>query len=235
VDALIGWPGGDWQATARLAGLLIGGYFLILWFASVLWVYRDVRSRSHDPITHLVAVAIAVALPIVGLPVYFVLRPEETLRESYDRQLEQEAILSELHAISACPNCRRPVRDDFMVCAHCANPLRQPCTACGQLLQFSWRHCPYCATPRQQPQRAEPRLEVEEPPAMDLRRSERRATPPAGGSTAAPTQGTQAAARRPDPARPRESTSEAVPDEAPLRPRAALRARPRTDEGAAPR
>lgn len=233
---LIGWPGGDWQATAKLAGLLIGSYLFVLWLASILWVYRDVRSRSHDPVTHLVALIIAISLPVVGLPVYWVLRPEETLRESYDRQLEQEAILSELHAISACPNCRRPVRDEFMVCAYCANPLRQPCTSCGQLLQFAWRNCPYCATPRPQAQRTEarraedqrgdaqrpePRYAPKEPAALDLR-GERRAAAGSAASSATP--------------QPRRAAAE--PDAAPTPEvglRASLRSRPRSDEGATPR
>jgi RNA polymerase subunit RPABC4/transcription elongation factor Spt4 len=149
VDVLIGWPGGDWQSTLKIAGALVGGYLFVLWVASVLWVYKDIRSRTRDPISHLTAAAIAIVFPFIGLPVYFVLRPSESLAESYSRQLEQEAILSDLHSISACPNCRRPVQDDFMICAHCASPLKQPCTNCGQLLAFSWRHCPYCATARE--------------------------------------------------------------------------------------
>jgi RNA polymerase subunit RPABC4/transcription elongation factor Spt4 len=176
VDVLIGWPGGDWQATARMAGAIVGGYLVIIWLASVLWVYRDIRSRTRDPISHVTAVVIALAFPFIGLPVYFVLRPSDTLVEAYDRQLEQEAILSELHSVSACPNCRRPIQDDFMVCAHCATALREPCSSCGQLLQFSWQHCPYCATARvrTQPARAtepapEPPLELEPPAEVSLR------------------------------------------------------------------
>jgi RNA polymerase subunit RPABC4/transcription elongation factor Spt4 len=149
VDVLIGWPGGDWQATARLFGFLVFGYLFIIWVASVLWVYKDIRSRTRDVISQAVGVGIAVVLPIIGLPVYLVVRPGETLSETYVRQLEQEAILSDLHSISACPNCRRPVEDEFLVCAHCATPLREACRRCGKLLQFSWRNCPYCATPRE--------------------------------------------------------------------------------------
>ena len=178
MDVLISWPGGDWQATARMAGAVVGGYLVVIWLASVLWVYRDIRSRTRDPISHVTGVVIALTFPFIGLPVYFVLRPSVTLVEAYDRQLEQEAILSELHAVSACPNCRRPIQDEFMVCAHCASALREPCSSCSKLLQFSWQHCPYCATPRAQaapPQAApaqsvpEPPLELEPPTEVSLR------------------------------------------------------------------
>lgn len=195
MDVLIGWPGGDWQSTARMAGAIIGGYLVIIWLASVLWVYRDIRSRTRDPISHVTAVVIALAFPFIGLPVYFVLRPSDTLIEAYDRQLEQEAILSELHSISACPNCRRPIQDDFMVCAHCATALREPCSNCKELLQFSWQHCPYCATARvrrAQPARAagpapEPALDLEPPAEVSLREE-----PSAGASSATSTERAQA-------------------------------------------
>lgn len=146
---LFGLPGGDITGTLKVVGGLVFGYVFILWVASVLWVYKDIRSRTRDPLSQLIAVSISVVFPLIGLPVYLVLRPSETLNEAYVRQLEQEAILSDLHSISACPNCRRPVQDDFQVCAHCATPLRQACVRCGKLLQFSWRHCPYCANPRE--------------------------------------------------------------------------------------
>ena len=149
MDVLIGWPGGDLTATLKLVGIVVFGYVFVLWVASVLWSYKDIRARTRDPIAQAIGVGVAAFFPIVGLPVYLVLRPGETLAEAYARQLEQEAILSDLHSISSCPNCRRPVEEDFQVCAHCATPLRQPCPRCDRLLQFSWRHCPYCATARE--------------------------------------------------------------------------------------
>ncbi len=164
MDVLLGWPGGGWQATARLFGGLMSAYLLIIWLASIFWVYRDIRSRTTDPISHLISVAIAVVFPIVGLPIYLILRPADTLTAAYDRQLEQEALLSELQNVSACPNCRRPVQDEFTVCAFCATPVKQGCSRCGRQLRLSWRYCPYCSTPRAQHQpSAETRYAAEDP------------------------------------------------------------------------
>ncbi|MEZ4501610.1 MAG: zinc ribbon domain-containing protein [Dehalococcoidia bacterium] len=152
MDYLIGWPGGDWQATARLAGTLAGGYIALIWLASVLWVYRDISSRTRDPVSQTVSVAIAVVMPLIGLPIYFALRPNETLQEAHDREIEQEAMLSEMHSLTSCPNCRRPVEGDFMVCAYCATELKQPCASCGQPLRAAYRYCPHCATPKPVPE-----------------------------------------------------------------------------------
>jgi hypothetical protein len=170
MDVLIGWPGGDWQATARLVAALAIGYFLLVWFSTVLWAYRDMRARTRDPVSQAVGVGIVAGLPLVGIPLYLIVRPRESLRDVYDRQLEQEAILSELHSASSCPNCRRPVQDDFMVCPHCRTALKEPCESCGRLLVHAWRNCPYCATPRREPvataTRPPERFDAGEPPRM---------------------------------------------------------------------
>ena len=224
----IPWPGGDWQATLRLVGALIGGYLLILWLASVLWVYRDVQARSRDPITQAIGVAISVVFPIVGLPVYMVVRPQETLQDAYDRQLEQEAILSELHSVTGCPNCRRPVSDDFMVCAYCSTALKSPCNSCGRLLQFSWRVCPTCATPKPRPQ-PDPAEVARQREAADAAPPRRR--PATAAATAPRTAGERTATERAA-ADPR---AEAAPAAGGTRPTGGTLARtPRTGPTAAP-
>ena len=160
MDVLIGWPGGDWQSTLKIVGALVGAYLALIWVTTVLWSYRDIRSRTRDPFSQLIGISLVTALPLIGIPLYLVLRPSGTLQEAYDRQLEQEAILSELHSVSACPECRRPVQDEFMACPHCQTSLKEPCAHCSRLLTHAWRHCPYCGTTREQP-RSAARLEFD--------------------------------------------------------------------------
>jgi len=107
LDVLIGWPGGDWQATAQLVATLVGGYLFILWATSVLWVYRDIRQRTRDPVSQLTAVAISIVFPLVSLPIYAALRPSETLQDAYLRLLEREMLLSELGATQGGGAARR--------------------------------------------------------------------------------------------------------------------------------
>lgn len=148
MDALIGWPGGDWQATARLAATLVIGYIALMWLASVIWTYRDIASRTRDPISQAVMLSIVVVLPIIGLPIYMALRPTETLQQAYDREIEQEAILADIQTLAACPGCRRPAEASFRVCAYCGTALKDPCPTCNELMLHAWRYCPHCATPR---------------------------------------------------------------------------------------
>ena len=144
-----GWPGGDWQTTATIVGLVIGSYLFLIWLASVLWAYRDIRARTRDIATQVIGMSIIILLPLVGVPAYLIARPRETLREAYDRQLEQEAILSDLQAVPTCPECRRPVEPDWAICAFCSYELKEPCPGCDRLLHNAWRHCPYCSMQRQ--------------------------------------------------------------------------------------
>jgi len=150
VDALIGWPGGDWQSTARLSGTLVGGYLIVLWATSVLWVYRDIRSRTRDPVSQLTAVAISIVFPLVSLPIYAALRPPETLHDAYLRLLEREVLLSELGSIQQSEP-RTPRGDD---------PVRSPVPpAASAVLLPDTPAAPIL----------EPRLAFDEPQQVSLR------------------------------------------------------------------
>ena len=99
-----------------MAGTLVGGYLIVLWATSVLWVYRDIRSRTRDPVSQLTAVAISIVFPLVSLPIYAALRPPETLQDAYLRLLEREVLLSELGSIQESeprrPTGGEPARED---------------------------------------------------------------------------------------------------------------------------
>ena len=68
----------------------------MLWVTTVLWVFRDIRSRTHDLASQLTAVTISIMFPLISLPIYVALRPPETLQSSYIRLLEREVLLTEL-------------------------------------------------------------------------------------------------------------------------------------------
>ena len=80
MDILLSWPGGDWQTTLRLAGAVVAGYFLLLWATYILWVARDIRLRTHDPVSQIIAILIAIILPFITFPIYITLRPRDTIR-----------------------------------------------------------------------------------------------------------------------------------------------------------
>ncbi len=155
-DLLISWPGGSLESALRLGAIILISYALVLWLSAVVWVYRDVRNRTGDQVSQLVAVVLVAVFNVPGLVVYLVIRPQTTLADAYERSLEAEAILHELQlTASSCQSCKRPIDDDFNVCPHCRVVLREPCRTCSRLVRTSWATCPYCATERQ-PTRQQP-------------------------------------------------------------------------------
>ncbi len=146
---LIGFPGGSLESTLKLGGIILVSYALVLWLSAIVWVYRDVRNRTTDPASQLIAVLLVAVFNLPGLIVYLVIRPQATMADAYERSLETEAVLHELQlTANSCQTCRRPIDDDFNVCPHCRTVLREGCRSCGRAIRTSWATCPYCATDR---------------------------------------------------------------------------------------
>jgi RNA polymerase subunit RPABC4/transcription elongation factor Spt4 len=128
--------------------LAFGAAFMIaLWVSMIIWTFRDVRSRSRDVFAILLATLMAVVFGPLGLLLYLLLRPKETLAEIYERSLEEEALLQDLEHRAACPGCRRRIEEAWQVCPDCHTILKKTCLNCGQLLHLRWNICPYCAAP----------------------------------------------------------------------------------------
>ena len=144
---LIGWPGGSPENTGIIAGIIVGAYLGALWLAALIWTIRDVRDRSDDPVTQIVAFLIVFIFNLPGWVLYQVVRPPMTLADIYERQLEEEALRRELDDALPCPSCAREVADDYVACPHCTTALKHPCSECERAVSFAWLTCPWCATP----------------------------------------------------------------------------------------
>ncbi len=127
-----------------LLGIVIGAYLLLLWAASVLWAYRDIRMRSDDVSVQVLAVGIVVCIPFAGIPLHLILRPRQTLAEKYERSLEEEYLRRDIEEKFVCPTCQRPVEPDFVLCPHCHTSLRRRCGSCARVIDLTWNICPYC-------------------------------------------------------------------------------------------
>ena len=89
------------------------------WLAIVIWAYRDMRSRSRDPLAQFLVAVLVFLLNIPGLFIYILLRPRETLSAAYERSLEEEALLQEIEERPSCPGCAQRVQHDWQACPHC--------------------------------------------------------------------------------------------------------------------
>ena len=136
-------------AISGYVGAMIGcavTFFVIFWLSTVLWTFRDVRARTQDFLSQILATVLTAVFPIAGLLIYMILRPRQTLAEIYERQLEEESLLAEMTERQTCNNCHARVESDFQICPSCGQKLKRPCPKCERLLELRWMFCPYCAT-----------------------------------------------------------------------------------------
>ena len=126
----------------------VGIYIVLIWLASAFWAYRDMQHRSANP----VAPYLAAAFIILFTPVFFlfaillykIVRPKETVAESNERALAEEAMLADIEARPHCANCSRPVHEEWIICPSCRNRLRRVCPNCSRLVELDWSLCAWC-------------------------------------------------------------------------------------------
>ncbi|MBO0778668.1 MAG: zinc ribbon domain-containing protein, partial [Ktedonobacteraceae bacterium] len=121
-------------------------FFVIFWLSLVIWTFRDIRARTQDFLSQVLATVLVTIFPVGGLFIYMILRPRQTLAEIYERQLEEESLLAEMTERQTCSNCHARIETDFQVCPSCGNSLKRPCPKCERLLELRWTFCPYCAS-----------------------------------------------------------------------------------------
>lgn len=124
---------------------ICGGVTVALLGGITIWTFRDIRARSRDILTHILATLLVIVLPIAGLVVYLMLRPRETLADAYERSLEQEALLQAIEEPEVCPGCGQRVKGDYLYCPACHTRLKRSCPECGRPLHLRWSLCPYCS------------------------------------------------------------------------------------------
>lgn len=123
---------------------LIGAFTVALWFALVIWTYRDAVSRSRSALMQIFSTLIVVLFFVPGVVIYLLLRPRETLEEKQQRWVEEEYLAQELDDVPVCPSCNHHVRDEWIFCPACRYQLRRPCHSCGRLVESGWEICAFC-------------------------------------------------------------------------------------------
>lgn len=140
------------NTIATIAGVIVavlGAFLFAFWVAMGIWTFNDIRTRSRDWLTIILACLLVLIFPIIGLVLYLMIRPKQTLADMYDRALEEEALLREIEETLACHNCGVPVRDNWVYCPNCHAQLQHACQNCGNLVRGEWDICVYCGLQQQ--------------------------------------------------------------------------------------
>ncbi len=135
------------NTIATLIGIivaLLGAFLFAFWIAMGIWTFNDIRSRTRDWLAIVLASILALVFPLVGLVLYMMIRPRETLADVFDRALEEESLLRELEATLSCHNCGLPVQDSWNFCSNCHSQLRYACSSCGKAMRHEWSICVSC-------------------------------------------------------------------------------------------
>jgi RNA polymerase subunit RPABC4/transcription elongation factor Spt4 len=140
------------NTIGTIAGVVVaalGAFLFAFWIAMGIWTFHDIRQRTRDWLVIILAVALVLIFPLIGLILYMMIRPKATLAEVYDRALEEEALLRELEQTAACHNCGVPVKEAWVYCPNCHNQLQHSCPTCGNLVRNEWEICVYCGSAQQ--------------------------------------------------------------------------------------
>ena len=127
-------------------GYVVAAYAFVIWLVLIIWVARDIFDRTSSILGRILALGLTIFLPFFSLPVYLVLRPNDTLQDRYERELGREAILAEMKTDISCVECLKPIQENWLYCPHCARELKKLCSSseCQAVLNFSWTVCPTC-------------------------------------------------------------------------------------------
>lgn len=145
------------NTIATVIGILVallGAFLFAFWVAMGIWTFNDIRSRTRDWLAIGLASLLVMIFPLVGLILYFMIRPRETLADVFDRALEEESLLRELEATLSCHRCGLPVQDAWNYCSNCHSQLRFACPTCGKPMRHEWSICVSCGADQPDSQHA---------------------------------------------------------------------------------
>jgi hypothetical protein len=133
--------------TVGLVAHLIEAYIVLVWLAVALWAFVDMRRRT----THLPAAYGAAALVILASPLLFplavvilrIVRPSAFAAENR-LALVRESVLQAEFLAPRCPDCRRVIEPDWILCPTCRQVLAHMCGHCGRTAELDWPICAWC-------------------------------------------------------------------------------------------
>jgi hypothetical protein len=85
----------------RFGAMLCGAAVALLYFSLLVWTARDIAARSRDMAIRIGAVLLVLVLNVLGLVIYLMLRPRETVAERVEREMIEEILAREISAAAA--------------------------------------------------------------------------------------------------------------------------------------
>lgn len=132
----------DTLGNLKIASL---GYFALLWLAIIIWVTKDALQRSNNIFFQAFSILLNIAIPILGILLYLIIRPGKTRMERYCEELERNMLEGEnTGELNICKKCLTPADKDYSFCPNCGESLKKNCIKCKKSFPNIWNICPFC-------------------------------------------------------------------------------------------
>lgn len=141
LDSLEGIGEFDFSMMIRL--VIVSSIFF--WFFVLFWVWTDSRERSTKVIFSILSVLLVAPFNILGLIVYLLIRPKDTIESLFWADLERRYLIHETADLGDCSQCGYQLSPDFNACPQCSTPCKIECPECKAFVRTDWKYCPVCS------------------------------------------------------------------------------------------
>lgn len=117
---------------------------VLFWLVVVYWVWLDVSERTTNIFTKIIVVLLVLFLNFVGLIIYLLVRPNQTIEEIYWADLERRYLKYETAELGDCPKCGSQLYPGFKFCPQCKYKLKIKCSNCGIHIPRDSKYCANC-------------------------------------------------------------------------------------------
>ena len=153
-------------------------YGAAVWLAAVIWVAKDLSTRTHRIDFLALGVLMNVTLPGLGFILYLFLRPQKTLIQQHFQSVEKRLIREYQLSMAECPQCDESLSKAFLYCPNCSHHLRKECSDCVEHIPVAYKSCPFCGVRQQERQHRQLRSiknqsQVQQKPHQELPSSTR--------------------------------------------------------------
>jgi len=136
--------------TVGLILRVAAAYWVVVWLATALWAFVDLRRRTANSILpYASAAAVVLASPVLfplAVLVHRIVRPAATVADRRLADLRDAALAMEVDFVR-CPGCGLAAEADWLVCPDCRRTLSHRCDHCGRSAGIDWDVCAWCESP----------------------------------------------------------------------------------------
>ncbi|NMC09145.1 hypothetical protein GYA44_02335 [Candidatus Microgenomates bacterium] len=119
--------------------------FVAFWIVVLYWIWLDSGDRTSNTTARVCYVLLGLFLNVVGLVIYLIIRPNQTIEEIYWSDLERRYLKYETSELGDCPKCGTQLFPGFRYCPECKYKLKVKCPSCNLFVDRKYKYCPHCS------------------------------------------------------------------------------------------